>query len=93
MSGNTAGITSRLRRERKTALPAQDWKQSLTFHASFDKGLDADFALGDKHIYTAPDYKAQMEAKPGLDNRVTDPLEMSRAEPGLGGERDAWRPN
>src|SRR5258705_13904364 len=51
-----------------TALPAQDWKQSLTFHASFDRGLDADFALGDKRIYTASDYKAQMEAKPGLDH-------------------------
>jgi len=51
-----------------TALPAQDWKQSLTFHASFDQGLDAGFALGDKRIYTAPDYKVQMEAKPGLDH-------------------------
>jgi hypothetical protein len=49
-------------------LPAQDWKKSLTFHASFDKGLDADFAVGDKRIYTAPSYKAQMEAKPGLDH-------------------------
>src|SRR4029453_7138345 len=50
------------------ALPAQDWKQSLTFHASFDKGPEADFALGDKCIYTAADYKSQMEAKPGLDH-------------------------
>jgi hypothetical protein len=51
-----------------TALSAQDWKQSLTFNASFDQGLDADFAIGDKRIYTAPDYKAQTDAKPGLDN-------------------------
>src|SRR4030095_382327 len=50
------------------ALPAQDWKQFLTFHASFDQGLEADFALGDKRIYTAADYKSQMEAKPGLDH-------------------------
>jgi len=50
------------------ALLAQDWKQSLTFHASFDRGLDADFAMGDKRIYTASDYKAQGEAKPGLDH-------------------------
>jgi hypothetical protein len=42
-----------------TALPAQDWKQALTFHASFDKGLDADFALGDKRIYTAPVWSAK----------------------------------
>jgi hypothetical protein len=27
--------------------------QALTFHASFDHGADADFALGDKQIYTA----------------------------------------
>jgi Concanavalin A-like lectin/glucanases superfamily len=27
--------------------------QALTFHASFDQGPDADFALGDKQIYTA----------------------------------------
>jgi hypothetical protein len=25
---------------------------ALTFHASFDQGVDADFALGDKHAYT-----------------------------------------
>src|SRR5690242_9272248 len=50
------------------ALPAQDWKKSLTFRASFDQGLDAVFALGDKHLYTAADYKAQLDAKPGLDH-------------------------
>src|SRR5262245_61691429 len=50
------------------AVPGQDWKESLTFHASFDRGLDADFALGNQRIYTASDYKAQMEAKPGLDH-------------------------
>lgn len=49
-------------------LSAQDWKRSLTFSASFDRGLDAEFALGDRRIYTAPNYKAQAEAKPGLDN-------------------------
>ncbi len=49
-------------------LPAQDWKKARTFHASFDHGADADFALGDKRIYTAPSYKAQAEAKPGLDH-------------------------
>jgi hypothetical protein len=49
-------------------MAAQDWAKSLTFRASFNQGLDADFALGDKRIYTAPSYKAQMEAKPGLDH-------------------------
>ncbi|MBC8003561.1 MAG: LamG domain-containing protein, partial [Opitutaceae bacterium] len=41
-------------------------KSSLTFHASFDKGLDADSARGDGKIYSAPDYKQQASAKPGL---------------------------
>jgi hypothetical protein len=41
---------------------------AMTFHASFDKGVDADFALGDTHIYTAPSYKNLDAAKPGLHN-------------------------
>jgi len=51
-----------------TTLPAQDWLQSITFHATFDQGLDANYALGDKRLYTAPDYKTQSDAKPGLDH-------------------------
>ena len=47
---------------------AADLKKSRTFHASFDKGTDADFALGDKRLHTATNYKAQLEAKPGLDH-------------------------
>lgn len=43
-------------------------RQALTFHASFDNGTDADFALGDKKIYTAPSYKKRDEAKPGIGN-------------------------
>lgn len=31
-----------------TAYAADDLRSALTFHASFDKGLDADFSLGDK---------------------------------------------
>ena len=31
----------------------------LTFHASFDDGIDADWALGDRQIYTAPSYAEQ----------------------------------
>lgn len=41
-------------------------RSSLTFHASFDKGLQADMARGDRQIYHAPDYKQQAEAQPGL---------------------------
>ncbi len=47
---------------------AQDFRKALTFHASFDKSTDADFALGDRQLYTAPSYKAQAEAKAGLGN-------------------------
>lgn len=49
-------------------LHAADMKQALTFHAGFDGGTDAAFAKGDKRIYTAPNYKAQGEATPGLGN-------------------------
>jgi len=57
------------------ALAAQDLGKALSFHASFDKGLDADFARGDRRIYTAPNYKAQAEAKPGLDHTDVGLLE------------------
>jgi hypothetical protein len=52
------------------ALPAgpipDSLRASLSFHASFDKALDADFARGDQKIYSAPDYKQQGSAKAGL---------------------------
>jgi hypothetical protein len=41
---------------------------ALTFHASFDNGPDADFGLGDKHLYTAASYRALETAQPGLHN-------------------------
>ena len=41
---------------------------ALTFHASFDNGLDADKALGDPRIYTAPSYDEQDQAEPGIGN-------------------------
>jgi hypothetical protein len=41
-------------------------RRALTFHASFDAGLDADHARGDRKIYSAPDYKQQGSSKPGL---------------------------
>jgi hypothetical protein len=49
------------------AAPVPDsLRASLNFHASFDKTLDAEFARGDRRIYSAPDYKQQSNAKPGL---------------------------
>ena len=40
-------------------------QRSLSFHASFDKGMDADVARGDRKIYNASDYKPQSGAQPG----------------------------
>lgn len=40
--------------------------KALTFHASFDHGVDADFAKGDKRIHTATSYQKRDDAKPGL---------------------------
>ena len=41
---------------------------SLTLHASFDNGVDADRAAGDPRLYTAPSYAEQDQAEPGLGN-------------------------
>jgi hypothetical protein len=41
-------------------------RPGLSFHASFDKGPDADVARGDAKIYHAPDYKQQASAQPGI---------------------------
>ncbi|MCW5980341.1 MAG: LamG domain-containing protein [Bryobacteraceae bacterium] len=41
-------------------------RPNLLFHASFDKGVDADVARGDAKIHSAPDFKPEASAKPGL---------------------------
>jgi len=45
-----------------------DLRRALIFHASFDQGADADFARGDRRVYTAADrtVKDRDAAKPGL---------------------------
>ncbi len=51
-----------------------DLKAALTFYSSFDQGIDADFALGDKQLYTVPNRKARDSAQVGLhkpDIRIT----------------------
>src|SRR5688572_11200814 len=40
--------------------------KALTFRASFDNGLEADFALGDKRLFHSPAMHKRAEAKPGL---------------------------
>lgn len=48
---------------------------ALTFHASFDNGGDADFALGDQRIYTAASYEDQAQAVPGIGNQNVQVVE------------------
>ena len=43
-----------------------DLRKALTFHASYDQAVDADFALGNKQLHTATSYKKREDAKPGL---------------------------
>lgn len=43
-----------------------DLKEALTLYASFDNGVDADFALGDARMYTVPNRRARDSAQAGL---------------------------
>lgn len=43
-------------------------RRALTFHASFDKGADADFGSGDRKIYTGTSFEVREDAKPGIGN-------------------------
>ncbi len=69
-------------------------KRALTFHASFDHGLDADLAVGDPRLYSAPAMVKHDGAIPGLpkDGFVTlekgggkfgDGLRFHRNSPGM----------
>jgi hypothetical protein len=46
--------------------PAAALGEALLFHAGFDEGWDADFAQGDRRLYSASSYEKQDEATPGL---------------------------
>jgi hypothetical protein len=50
---------------------------ALTFHASFDNGPDADFALGDATLYTAPSYQEQDAAAAGIGSPEIEIVEGS----------------
>ncbi len=41
-------------------------KEALSFYASYDSGVDADFASGDKQLYTVPNREARDSAQVGL---------------------------
>ena len=50
-----------------TAAPLpESLRPRLAFHASFDGGVEADFARGDRAIYNAADYKGPVDGTPGL---------------------------
>ena len=46
--------------------PNTKLKEALTFYASFDSSVDADFALGDARMYTVPNRQARDSAQVGL---------------------------
>jgi hypothetical protein len=74
------------------AAPQVGLREALTFHASFDRGPDADFALGDRKLYGAPSMKQPRAGQPGLPaggqisivkgaGRFGDALRFSRKAP------------
>ena|SRR5688572_30309123 len=67
-----------------SAVGAEPLKQSLLLYASFDKGLDADFAAGDPKLYTAPS-SSRSRAEAGLpeDKFVLHSKEAGRFGQGL----------
>lgn len=70
-----------------SALADESLESALLFHASFDRGADADFAKGEATLYTAPGRKRD-EPIPGLD--AADGIEIARGE-GRFGDALAFR--
>ncbi len=62
-----------------------DLKVALTFYTSFDQGTEADYALGDARLYSAPNRKKQDSIIVGLDN------EIHQLMPGAGLQGNALR--
>lgn len=52
--------------EIKEVANADRLREALTFYASFDESVHADFALGDSLLYTVPNRKARDSAQAGL---------------------------
>lgn len=70
-----------------TASADEALRSALLFHASFDKGADADFATGERQILTAPGRK-RTEPKPGITE--ADGVEIAKGE-GRFGDAMAFR--
>jgi hypothetical protein len=58
-------------------------EQSVTFHASFDRGTDADRAAGDPRLYSAPTMKQRGEGAAGLP--ATGEVTIAAGEGRVGG--------
>ena len=79
-------------REQQQKDPINSLKESLTFHASYDHGFDADYAKGSSSIYTAPEYGRLEESKKGMNSedialqqegwKVWWRLEVQKEKPG-----------
>ncbi len=76
------------------ATAATTLREALTFHASFDHGPDADFARGDRRLFSAPSMKQPRTGTPGLpangvvsiakgEGKVGDALRFHRKAPEL----------
>lgn len=61
----------------------QPLRDALSFHASFDDGVDADFARGDSVLYHAPDWGSRSKRTPGLPAEVTHAAGGGRYGDGL----------
>ncbi len=57
LAGGTVGLLS---------AADSDLRESLTFHASFDRTADGDFGSGDRQIYSAQSYKEREGERAGL---------------------------
>ncbi|MCE7995446.1 MAG: LamG domain-containing protein [Roseivirga sp.] len=60
-------------------------KESLTLYASFDQGTEADYALGDNKLYSAPSRREPDKVIEGLDNEIHQIIK------GAGKQGDALR--
>lgn len=67
-----------------SGMAAESLKSSLLLYASFDNGIDADFAAGDSKIYSSPS-SSRSRAAEGLpeENLVLHSKEAGRFGPGL----------
>ena len=68
-------------------------KESLTFYASFDTSVNADFALGDARLYTVPNRQSRDSAQVGLhkpDIRREDDQEFQKRPCALSGHRSNY---